>query len=279
MLRTGTAVTVDPWGMSVTASGFRTAVIRLIAVSFSIAALLGIAVLLRGGQMGDLEGRILLTTLLVGVVSIAVLCYLTPRGRAQIVGAVGGGVVLVPLVTGLLMIWLDSEPFARVAEVFATGGLVAGLLAQICLLWSTAGDQRPEDGHRVLRSGLVATLVVAVLWVLEWMPAIWIEGFDPSEWYWRLVGVTAILDVLGTVLVPAFVMLRRVRVIRAESPHTDAWVDAREQEPNTTHGLPEDLWEEIEEIAVASGRPQDEVVREAVRRHREELVAAGAIHG
>ncbi|GMA41528.1 hypothetical protein [Mobilicoccus caccae] len=69
--------------MSVTASGFRTAVIRLIAVSFSIAALLGIAVLLRGGQMGDLEGRILLTTLLVGVVSIAVLCYLTPAGAPR----------------------------------------------------------------------------------------------------------------------------------------------------------------------------------------------------
>ncbi len=75
----------------------RKVVVRLTIGSFSVAALLGIAALLAGGRFGETEARILLTTLLVGVVSIAVLCFLATAGkRFQLVGVAGGVTVLVP---------------------------------------------------------------------------------------------------------------------------------------------------------------------------------------
>src|SRR5699024_4338850 len=93
-----------------TTAPIRRWIVRVTMGSFSLAALLGIVALLSGGEFGETEGQILLTTLLVGVVSIAVLCYLTTAGRhSQPVGVVGGVTVLVPLVTGLLLIWADSD--------------------------------------------------------------------------------------------------------------------------------------------------------------------------
>src|SRR5665648_307761 len=68
----------------------RKTIIRLTIGSFSIAALLGILALLKGGEFSDTQGNVLLTTLLVGVVSIAVLCYLgTASKRYQWVGILG----------------------------------------------------------------------------------------------------------------------------------------------------------------------------------------------
>ena len=88
----------------------RTAIVRVTIGSFSLAALMGIVALLRGGDFGETQTRVLLTTILVGVVSIAVLCYLATAGRpSQPVGVAGGLVVLVPLATALLMIWTDVE--------------------------------------------------------------------------------------------------------------------------------------------------------------------------
>ena len=54
----------------------RTAIVRITIGAFSLAALIGVMALLGGGAFGAIEGRILLTTLLVGVASMAVLCYL-----------------------------------------------------------------------------------------------------------------------------------------------------------------------------------------------------------
>ena len=63
-----------------TTAPIRRWIVRLTIGSFSVAALMGIVALLGGGEFGETEGRILLTTLLVGVVSIAVLCYLATAG-------------------------------------------------------------------------------------------------------------------------------------------------------------------------------------------------------
>ena len=75
----------------------RKVIVRVTIGSFSLAALLGIIALLRGGEFGQTQFRVLLTTLLVGVVSIAVLCYLATAGRpSQPVGVAGGVIVLFP---------------------------------------------------------------------------------------------------------------------------------------------------------------------------------------
>ena len=85
-------------------------VVRLVIGSFSIAAILGIVALLGGGDFGDTQGRVLLTTVIVGVESIAVLCYLAVTGRpTAIVGIVGGIVSLVPFGLALWMTWAAAR--------------------------------------------------------------------------------------------------------------------------------------------------------------------------
>ena len=64
-----------------TTAPIRRAIVRTTIGSFSLAALMGIIALLGGGHFGATQGRVLLTTLLVGVVSIAVLCFLVTAGR------------------------------------------------------------------------------------------------------------------------------------------------------------------------------------------------------
>ena len=124
----------------------RKVIVRVTIGSFSLAALLGIIALLRGGEFGQTQFRVLLTTLLVGVVSIAVLCYLATAGRpSQPVGVAGGVVVLVPLVTALLMIWGDVEngPSEAVLKTFGIGTAVAATLAQASLLLTLGERGRP----------------------------------------------------------------------------------------------------------------------------------------
>ena len=68
---------------------FRRIVVTLVIGSFSVAALLGIIALLGGGELGETEGRVLLTTVIVGVESIAVLCYLAVAGHRDVVRRAG----------------------------------------------------------------------------------------------------------------------------------------------------------------------------------------------
>ena len=68
----------------------RRLVVFLTIGSFSIAALMGVIALLGGGSFGEREGQVLMTTLIVGTTSVAMLCYLATSGtRFQVVGASG----------------------------------------------------------------------------------------------------------------------------------------------------------------------------------------------
>jgi F0F1-type ATP synthase assembly protein I len=230
----------------------RKVIVRVTIGSFSLAALLGIIALLRGGEFGQTQFRVLLTTLLVGVVSIAVLCYLATAGRpSQPVGVAGGVIVLVPLVTALLMIWGDVEhgPSEGVLKTFGIGTVVAATLAQASLLLTLG-----ERGRPGVRRILVGTLALAA--VLAGMASALIAGFTPAEggYYYRILGVMAILDVLGTVVVAALMKLGSGDLERAR-------VDVR---------LPKDLAESVAELATKSGLSCDEVVAAAVRLYLQE---------
>ena len=177
-------------------------IVRTTIGSFSVAALMGIVALLGSGDFGEFEGRVLLTTLLVGIVSIAVLCYLATAGRrSQVVGIAGGVVVLVPLATALLMIWgadLLDGPGETLLRTFGVGAIVAATLAQASLLLALGDAARPS-----VRRLLAATLSLAA--VLALLGCLLVVGLDPGDLYYRVLGVVAILDVLGTVVVAALV--------------------------------------------------------------------------
>lgn len=224
-------------------------IVRITIGSFSVAALMGIAALLGGGDFGETQGRILLTTLLVGVVSIAVLCYLVTAGRpSQPVGVVGGAVVLVPFATGLVMIWgdLQSGPGEGLLRTFGVGAIVAATLAQVCLLLAL-GDKAAPLARRLLLGTIALAGLVAVL------TSVLVLGYDPDgDGFYRALGVVAILDVLGTVVGAAL-----MKFGPGASP------DA----PGGAIALPPELEARLARHAAATGQPRDQVVAAAVDRY------------
>lgn len=226
-------------------SPVRTTIVAITIGSFSIAALMGVTALLGGGDFGETEVRILLTTLLAGVSSIAVLCYLATGGtRFQTVGVVGGLAALVPLATGLAIIWGDpvwgddDGPL----KAFGVGAIVAGSLAQVCLLLAVAGRARPG-----VRGLLVATVAVITLMAAQTsLLVLEIGQFDDA--YLRILGVVAILDVLGTVVVAALGRTTSEDGVR-------------------TLGVPDDLAAQVSAYAARSGQQPATVVRQAIEQY------------
>ncbi|MDP2773703.1 MAG: ribbon-helix-helix domain-containing protein [Nocardioides sp.] len=221
----------------------RKVIVTVTIVSFSVAALLGVLALL-GGDFGDTQVRVLLTTLTVGVVSIAVLCYLSTAGTPfQLVGVLGGASVLVPLTTALLMIW-GSDPGGRyddaVWQAFGVGTIVAGTLAQGCLLLVIA--QRRSHLVRLL---LVLTLVLAGV-LAAILSAIVLGALPDEEYVARGFGVVAILDVLGTVVVAALAKF-------GPGPGDVEKVS-----------LPAEMVAELDRRAAASGRSRDDFAAAAI---------------
>lgn len=174
----------------------RTLVVRLVVGSFSVAALLGIAALVGGAALDGAGGKVLLTTLVVGVESLAVLCYLAVgTGRWAWVGVAGGAVSLVPTAIALWLVWGSWDDDATtLARTFGVGVTLALSLAQASLLLGSAGAAR--DRGRAL---LWATLALVGVLVVMVVAAILTDG-GLGGTFWRLLGVVAILDVLGTVV-------------------------------------------------------------------------------
>ena len=249
-----------------TSSGSLRRVVVLTTIgSFSIAALLGVLALLGSGDFGDGQARVLLTTLAVGVTSVAVLCYLaTSETPYERVGAVGGVPALVALVAALMLIWGDNAfDDDGVGKTFGIAFVLAATLAQASLLLVLAGSR---DNLRVL---LVATLGLAgVLAALVSAAILGAEGGG----LWRLIGIVAILDVLGTVVAIAIGAFGRVvdQSSAAGSASTG---------PRGTVALEAPLAEALDERAHRTGRSREDLVAEALTRYLEADAQSGPQSG
>lgn len=175
-------------------STFRRVAAGLTIGCFSIAALMGILALLGGGSFGEGEVRVLLTTLVVGCASVCMLCYLATAGTDWAPVGIGGAVVAVlPTLTSLVLIWSDwSGDDDGLLKAFGIGVVLALTFAQACLLLALAADR---DNAAVV---LWPTLALAV--VVGFLVSAMIMGSVDAEGVWRLLGVLAILDVLGTLV-------------------------------------------------------------------------------
>ena len=202
----------------------RVAIIAII-VSLSLTALIGIITLL-SGDFGEVQGRVLLTTLLLAGFSITVLCHLAVVGRAlRAVGFVGVAVSGVALVIGLLLIWGEASFSDDLWKAFGTFGVLSVSFAHANLLLLLG--QRRNTVVRVLLFVTVACVgLVALLICLPILTEGDIPG-DNGDAYWRLLGVVAILDVLGSIVLPVTGrFLRDERRIRLELELTEE-LDAR----------------------------------------------------
>lgn len=208
-------------------SVLRRVIVGIIIVSFGLAALGGIVVLL-GAELGDPAWKVLGTTGLVGAFSVAVLCCASLLGRRlQPVGLVGAAVAVIAAVLSIVALW--AQPSWE-AELFwdSLWTLVAASvgLAFSCLLLLLA-DRR----QRVVRIGLVVTLALfALVFVLVVYP-VWTDD-AVGEAYSRTVGIASILAALGAIVVPVLSLLLRERPADAAtrpdalSPSTIARLEA-----------------------------------------------------
>ncbi|MEN9621014.1 MAG: hypothetical protein RL499_1207, partial [Actinomycetota bacterium] len=160
-----------------------------IIISFSLAAIVGIIALL-SGDFGETQGRIILTTLLLGATSITALCHLAIADRAmRLVGFVGLAASALALVTGLVMIWRDwnDSSFDTWLKVFIVASILAVSFAHANLLLLLAGRRR-----RLIRIGLMVTLaMIAAVAIMITLPVVSegdIPGYENETWYWRLFG-------------------------------------------------------------------------------------------
>lgn len=228
--------------------GIRRVAIIFIIVSLGIAALFGIVTLLTG-DFGELQGKILLTTLLLAGFSITALCHLAVVGRSlRIVGFAGIGVSVLAFITGTVLIWRPWDNWNDLWDVtlktFAVFSILAASLAQANLLLLLA-----ERRNRVVRSGLFVTVaLIGLLALLIILPVVTngeIPG-DDGDGYWRFFGVVAILDVLGTIVIPVL-----GRFLRDGGPVAVIHLD-----PNATAKL--------DRIAASTGSSRDVVVALAI---------------
>lgn len=178
---------------------FRRLALFLTIGSFSVAALLGVLALLLGGDFGDGQVRVLLTTLCVGVTSVLALCYLaTADTPYRLVGVLGGLAAVPTLVVALLLTWSDvwDDGDDTIWQAFGIGSVASLTLAQVALLMVLSGGAAAH-----VRTLLVGTLVTTA-WVAGQVSVLILDP-DLGDGSWRLLGVVAILDVLGTVAVTA----------------------------------------------------------------------------
>jgi len=169
----------------------------LVVGCFAFAALLGVVVLVVGRSIGETELRVLATTTTVGVESVAVLAYLAAaRVGHPLPAAVGAAASL--LATGIVL-WLvwGGDPVGDGAwDLLWTAVTVAVALVQVCLLLSVTGGRVAGEGLMLATFAATAVLTGLLVGPL-WAP----EGTGTFDGYGRLVGVVAILDILGTLVV------------------------------------------------------------------------------
>jgi hypothetical protein len=197
----------------------RRLVSTVVIVSFSFAALLGIIALVGGGSFGETEGRVLLTTVIVGVESVAALCYLGLAGhRLALIGAMGG---LVSAAATALALWLTwgGDDSTVLWQAFGVAVTLAASLAQASLLLALLGRRRIGAG---LASTLLAIAVVAAMIIIPI-----VAESAMNDGYWRALGVVAILDVLGTIVLTARGVSRRHAAEETEPRLLTAAVESR----------------------------------------------------
>jgi hypothetical protein len=178
--------------------------LRILIVSLSVSALTGIIIFLLG-KFGDTEEKILLTTVAVGASSLLGLCCATvyPNIRLKLLGTTGVILSAIALVYTLVLIWgkFDNR---LMGQLYLSLILWTATIAHICLLLLiTCANSLVK---KVLTTTIVCILIVStMLSVLIWADKL------TNEFFFRLLGVFAILDALGTIVTPILNKAQRIK--------------------------------------------------------------------
>lgn len=249
--------------------GARRAAIISIVASLVIAAAVGIVALLIP-DFGRVPGNVLLTAITVAAFGTTTLCHLAIVTRkVRIVGFVGIAASVGAAFCALVLIWLewsvlqDSSGWWKALGVLS---ITAVSLAQANLLLLLV-----ERSQQLIRIALFVTLVSIASVALLLMLPILSNGEIPDDGglYWRVVGVLAILDALGTIALPILgLVLRRATAPEPATPLGSSPVVEPASEFVELVLPPELAWR-VAAAAAAAGVPRDQFVVEVLARHVE----------
>jgi hypothetical protein len=174
-------------------------------ISLSISALIGIFIFLLG-DFGETEFRLLMTTLAIGGYSLSGLCCSVLYEKRKFTPLALSGMVIsiIGFLYTVLVIWeaIDLDDSWKALIIFI---VLAASTAHSCLLLLI------ESEKSLVNSALSATIIFISIVTLMFVIIV-LNGFDDvGEFYFRLLGVFAILDVLGTIVTP---ILNKVYSIR-----------------------------------------------------------------
>lgn len=174
-----------------------------IIVSFSLAAIAGIAVLL-GAELGETGVRVIMSTVAVGGFGLAMLsCGSVLELKERLIGAVGIGISALSLLYSLVLIWAFEDGDWWVAQI-----LLSGITLTVALSFISLFIKATRHRDRLIRALIPITLALFTLGTALILWAVWEGPGTDTEFFGRMLGIVLILVVLGGVTTPILSILR-----------------------------------------------------------------------
>lgn len=174
---------------------FKKYFLRTLVIALTISALIGIVIFIVG-EFGETETRLLLTTLTIGGYSLTGLCCATNQNRNDLkyFSIIGMLVSVIGFLITIGAIWelIDFDDTFKAMIIFIILSVAVAHISLLLLI-------RPKSDN--IKYSLIATIVFISLVALMLIKST-INEFNDSEFYFRLLGVFSILDVLGTIATP-----------------------------------------------------------------------------
>jgi hypothetical protein len=177
-------------------TNFKKVFLITMIISLSISALIGIIIFLLG-DFGEIEARILFTTLTIGGFSLTALCssVLYDKHRYVPFSATGMIVAVIGFLITTLAIW-EILDFDDIWKVIIISIILSASIAHSSLLLLI------KSRKTIVNVSLMLTLLFISIVALMLIILVLSEFDMDFEFYYRLLGVFAILDVLGTIVTP-----------------------------------------------------------------------------
>ena len=168
-----------------------------VIVALCVSAFLGIGVFV-SGKFGNIEIKTLLTTSAVGGFSLTGLCcsVLLEKGKYKSLAISGVIISILALLFSFDSIWDLFNLFGdQASDVFLTLCILAFSMAHVSLILLIDSYKTPVTMTVILTVVFIA--IVAFMLILDL-----VGDNQMGDSYFRLLGVFAILDVLGTIVTP-----------------------------------------------------------------------------
>src|SRR5690625_354611 len=183
--------------------------LQILIGALSVSALIGIYIFL-AGDFGETEVRLLFTTLAIGGYSLAGLCcsVIYKRKELMVFSIIGmlTAVAGFTITTGAIWEILDIDDIWKTMVIFI---ILSAAMSHVSLLLQI---RISDNISRYLLMGTIASITIVALMLIKST----LTDFDESEFYFRMLGVFAILDVLGTIAAPVMNRIGAVKNPEAE---------------------------------------------------------------